>query len=80
MFRRVFFCIALILLVCIYVPRAYASSPDPSSVVEIKIWDTSIKDYSAFASGVLLDNNQVLTDYHVAERVINDPNRYQLIV
>ena len=80
MLKKLLFYIALISLVCIYGPRAYASAPDPSAVVGVQIWDNNIKDYSAFASGVLLDNNQVLTDYHVAERVINDPTRYQLVV
>ena len=78
--KKPFYHTALIIVFLLLGPRAYASSPDPSSVVGVQIWDASIKDYSAFASGVLLDNEQILTDYHVAERVINDPGRYQLVV
>jgi len=72
--------IVLVLLAGIYVPCAYAAAPDPSSVVEIKVWDAIIKDYSGSASGILLSDTQVLTDYHVAKFAIDNPKRYQLVI
>lgn len=80
MLKKLSFLAVVVLFSWFHFPRAYAAPPDTSSVVEIKIWNTSTKDYSAFASGVLLESNQVLTDYHVAKRVINDPSRYQLVI
>ena len=80
MFKKTLFYIFLALLAGIYVPRAYAATPDPSSVVEIKVWDATIKDYAGNASGILLSDNQVLTDYHVAKFAIDNPKRYQLVI
>jgi V8-like Glu-specific endopeptidase len=78
--KKLFCYIAAIILLRLPVPRAYAAAPDPSPVVEVLIWDANIQDYSASASGVMLNDNKILTNYHVAKSAIDDPKRYQLIV
>ena len=75
-----FYTATIIFLISIAALPAYAAMPNPLTVVKILIWDSTIKDYSSKASGILLDNSQILTDYHVAKFAIDDPKRYQLVI
>lgn len=68
--------------VCCFLPACAdaASTPDTAQVVQIFLYDNSIKDYAYEASGVMLNDFRILTAYHVAQKVIDNPKRYQLTV
>jgi hypothetical protein len=80
MLRKLFLYSSIILFTCLYLQTAHAAAPNPRTVVKVLTWDATIKDYSSKASGILLDNSQILTDYHVAKFAIDDPGRYQLVI
>lgn len=50
------------------------------SVVKIKIWDKNLFRFVGHGSGVVVDMMTVLTNYHVIEDTINNPQRYVSVI
>ncbi len=73
----------LVLITFIFIPATTSAKIDDShikSIVQVKIWDTYRTEYIATGSGVFIDELNILTNYHVAEDVIINPDRYLPIV
>ena len=73
----------LVLITFIFVPITVSAKIDDShikSIVQVKIWDTYKSEYVATGSGVFIDELNILTNYHVAEDVISNPDRYLPVV
>ncbi len=73
----------LLLITFVFVPATTSAKIDDShikSIVQVKIWDTYRTEYIATGSGVFIDELNILTNYHVAEDVIINPNRYLPVV
>ncbi|MDF1498045.1 MAG: hypothetical protein P1P85_01645 [Patescibacteria group bacterium] len=70
-------------IIFVFLPTITSAKIDDSnikSIVQVKIWDTNRSEYIATGSGVFIDELNILTNYHVAEEVISDPDRYLPVV
>ena len=83
LFRTLFLLSAIPLAVLVFIPsNLYAKIDDSNikSVAQIRIWDSQANAIIGTGSGVFIDGTSILTNYHVIEDSILDPERYALIV
>lgn len=77
--------ITLLLLsfIFIFLPSISSANINDSNikaVVQVKIWDSYTSEYIATGSGIVIDGGMnMLTNYHVVEDAIGNPNRYLAI-
>lgn len=72
-----------IIAIFLCVPFAVSAKIDDShirSVVQILIYDNVKQEYVSSGSGVSIGSTAILTNYHVAEDVIKNPNGYSAII
>ena len=74
-----------LLLVFVFTPVITSAKIDDShikSVAQVKIWDKLKSSYIATGSGIFFEvaNMNVLTNYHVVEKAITNPDRYLPVV
>jgi len=81
--RIVFLLCAIPLVIFAFMPTSSLAKIDDSnikSVVQIRIWDSEANAIIGTGSGVFIDGISILTNYHVIEDSILDPERYTPIV